>query len=104
MNAVDMHIELIYEVLKACCSFGLEVCLRKCMSIEQTILFLKFVLSRDEASVDPPSTSTPIHFDITGSLMGITSSLGFASHYRMYIKYIKDFTKIAQRLKLLTKS
>lgn len=87
--------ELLYHVVKACGTFELYVWLNKCVLVHQIILLLKFVISRDREYVNPRRTVTPIQFGSTQSMIGIASYLGLELHYRIYIKYIKQFRNIA---------
>lgn len=104
---VVMHIKVLYQVLIVSTEdwgLGLWACLKKIRFVEQTILFLRFEIPCDGASVDPWYTAAPSHFDIiTRSVVGIAPSLGLASHWSIYINCAKNSRKITQPLVLLMK-
>lgn len=99
-NDLQEHLQLLDRTLRKLIDLGLRVEMRKCIFLSPSIPFLGFIVSRQGTAIDPDRVSAILKYETPRSKKEIRSFLGFASHYR---KYIRDYARIARPLTELTK-
>ena len=98
-NKLDhqVHVKKVLERLRQA---GLQAAIHKCEFHVKKTKYLGFIISTDGIEVDPAKIEVIKGWQVPTSIRGIRSFLGFCNFYR---RFIKDFSRIAAPLTMLTK-
>ncbi|GFY07191.1 retrovirus-related Pol polyprotein from transposon 17.6 [Trichonephila clavipes] len=90
-------LKIIFEVLK---KYGLEIKFKKCQFLKKKIDFLGHIVESGTIKPSPTKTLAVRKFPEPTTIKQVQSFLGLTGYFR---KYIKDYSKIAKPLSVLTR-
>jgi len=98
--SLQEHDKRLTEVLQRLCEHNLKLQIDKCEFLRKEVTYQGHIISENEILPDPAKLSAVKDFPNPMKVKDVQSFIGLAGYYR---KFIKDFSKIAKLLTILTK-
>ena len=94
------HLEILEKVFKALVTAGLKLQAKKCHLVKKSVEYLGHVIEANGIHTDPYKTEAIAAYPRPRNEKELRGFPGFANYYR---RFVKDFSKIAEPLFLLTR-
>jgi len=99
-SSLQEHNKRLTEVLQRLRKHNLKLQVEKCEFLRKEVTYLGHIISEDGILPDPAKVSAVKNFPTPKKVKDVQSFIGLAGYYR---KFIKNFSKIAKPLTMLTK-
>lgn len=96
----ENHMKHLETVLKMLAQHSLVANKKKCQFVQKSVEYLGHVISEAGVAVDPNKVKSVIQWPVPKNVKGVRGFLGLTGYY---IKFIRDYGKVARPLTELTK-